>query len=84
MSERERKPGDGIIHFPHSRTPPSTTPGGFKDLGITPLARQLGLSSDKTSGHRIQETHVAIYHILWDLVHTLLADQRGNLSRSPA
>ena len=30
--------------------------------------------------HRIQETHVAIYHILWDLVHTLLADERGGLS----
>jgi D-sedoheptulose 7-phosphate isomerase len=30
--------------------------------------------------HRIQETHVAIYHILWDLVHTLLADDRGNSS----
>ena len=29
--------------------------------------------------HRIQETQVAIYHILWDLVHTLLADARGNL-----
>ena len=29
--------------------------------------------------HRIQETHVLIYHILWDLVHTLLADQRGGL-----
>lgn len=29
--------------------------------------------------HRIQECHVAIYHILWDLVHTLLADDRGNL-----
>ena len=28
--------------------------------------------------HRIQETHVAIYHILWDLVHTLLADRRGS------
>ena len=27
--------------------------------------------------HRIQECHVAIYHILWDLVHTLLADGRG-------
>jgi D-sedoheptulose 7-phosphate isomerase len=26
--------------------------------------------------HRIQETHVATYHILWDLVHTLLADGR--------
>lgn len=27
--------------------------------------------------HRIQECHVAIYHILWDLVHTLLANERG-------
>jgi D-sedoheptulose 7-phosphate isomerase len=30
-----------------------------------------------SSIHRIQECHVAIYHILWDLVHTLLADDRG-------
>jgi D-sedoheptulose 7-phosphate isomerase len=27
--------------------------------------------------HRIQECHVTIYHILWDLVHSLLADDRG-------
>ena len=27
--------------------------------------------------HHVQETHVAIYHILWDLVHTLLAADRG-------
>jgi D-sedoheptulose 7-phosphate isomerase len=31
-----------------------------------------------SSIHRIQECHVAAYHILWDLVHTLLADQRGS------
>lgn len=30
--------------------------------------------------HRVQEVHVAIYHVLWDLVHTLLADDRGNLA----
>ncbi len=30
-----------------------------------------------SSVHRIQECHVAAYHILWDLVHTLLADARG-------
>jgi len=30
-----------------------------------------------SSIHRIQECHVAAYHILWDLVHTLLADDRG-------
>jgi D-sedoheptulose 7-phosphate isomerase len=28
--------------------------------------------------HRIQEGHVVTYHILWDLVHTLLADARGS------
>jgi len=32
--------------------------------------------------HRVQEGHVTIYHILWDLVHTLLADDRGNLETS--
>jgi D-sedoheptulose 7-phosphate isomerase len=31
--------------------------------------------------HRVQEVHVAIYHVLWDLVHTLLADDRGDLAR---
>ncbi|MEP6966620.1 MAG: SIS domain-containing protein [Pseudomonadota bacterium] len=31
-----------------------------------------------TSIHRIQECHVAAYHILWDLVHTLLANDRGS------
>lgn len=31
-----------------------------------------------TSIHRIQECHVASYHIMWDLVHTLLADDRGS------
>lgn len=34
---------------------------------------------ESDSIHRIQETHVATYHILWDLVHTLLADARGGL-----
>lgn len=29
--------------------------------------------------HRVQEVHVACYHILWDLTHTLLADHRGKL-----
>lgn len=31
--------------------------------------------------HRVQEIHVATYHILWDLVHTLLADERGGLEQ---
>ena len=35
---------------------------------------------DSDSIHRIQEVHVACYHIIWDLVHTLLADSRGQLS----
>jgi D-sedoheptulose 7-phosphate isomerase len=34
-----------------------------------------------TSIHRIQESHVVAYHILWDLVHTLLADERGSAAK---
>ena len=37
-----------------------------------------------TSIHRIQECHVTAYHILWDLVHTLLADDRGSSARKEA
>ena len=37
---------------------------------------------DTDSIHRVQEVHVACYHILWDLVHTLLADHRGKLGES--
>jgi len=36
---------------------------------------------ESDSIHRVQECHVAIYHILWDLVHTLLADKRGQETR---
>jgi D-sedoheptulose 7-phosphate isomerase len=34
------------------------------------------LAVETQSVHRVQECHVAGYHILWDLVHTLLADSR--------
>lgn len=38
------------------------------------------LTVETDSIHRVQECHVATYHILWDLVHTLLADDRGGLN----
>lgn len=41
----------GTHPFPYSRISPPATPGGFKDLGITPLAHQLGLSIEQTNGH---------------------------------
>ncbi|KJC56452.1 phosphoheptose isomerase [Bradyrhizobium sp. LTSPM299] len=37
-----------------------------------------------SSIHRVQECHVAAYHILWDLVHTLLADDRGSATTKGA
>jgi D-sedoheptulose 7-phosphate isomerase len=30
------------------------------------------LTVPTSSIHRIQESHVALYHIMWDLVHTFL------------
>lgn len=38
---------------------------------------ELCLTVPTDSIHRVQESHVAIYHVLWDLVHTLLARDRG-------
>lgn len=56
---------------------------GLAGMGGGEMAR-IGLDHclivETDSIHRIQECHVTIYHILWDLVHTLLADDRGNLS----
>lgn len=42
---------DRRLRFPHAPRAPRATRGGFRDLGITPLARQLGLSHEQTSGH---------------------------------
>ncbi|WOJ90884.1 SIS domain-containing protein [Methylocapsa polymorpha] len=42
------------------------------------------LIAPTTSIHRVQECHVAAYHILWDLVHTLLADARGSAATKGA
>jgi D-sedoheptulose 7-phosphate isomerase len=36
-----------------------------------------------SSVHRIQESHVALYHILWDMVHTFL-ENKSLLSEPPA
>jgi D-sedoheptulose 7-phosphate isomerase len=66
-----------------------------KQLGITTLGLAGGNGGEMLSSglvdhclivetdsiHRVQEVHVATYHILWDLVHTLLADHRGKLGR---
>ncbi len=49
---------------------------GGKMRGHPDLDHCLIAPSD--SIHRVQETHVALYHILWDLTHTLLADDRGS------
>lgn len=48
---------------------------GGKMLGHPDVDHCLVVPCD--SIHRVQETHVALYHILWDLTHTLLADDRG-------
>lgn len=43
--------GSRAVKFPFSRVTPQQTPGGFRELGITPLARQLGLVEWQLNGH---------------------------------
>ena len=93
--------GDGLIGFSTSGNSANLIAAftkarelGMTTIGITgmdggEMAREglldhcLVVRTD--SIHRIQETHVTLYHILWDLVHTMLADDRGPLkARAPS
>ncbi len=85
--------GDGLVGVSTSGNSPNLLRAfeKAKELGLVTIGLSGGngglmarspaldhcLVVDTTSIHRIQECHVAIYHILWDLVHTLLADDRG-------
>jgi D-sedoheptulose 7-phosphate isomerase len=55
------------------------TGGNGGNMRLAALDHCLIVPSD--SIHRVQETHVAIYHILWDLTHTLLAGTRGSAAK---
>jgi D-sedoheptulose 7-phosphate isomerase len=90
--------GDGLVGFSTSGNSPNLVKAferakdmGLMTIGLTghdggEMAQSPALDHCLTvatdSIHRIQETHVATYHILWDLVHTLLADDRGHLGVS--
>ncbi len=88
------RPGDGLIGISTSGNSANLVRAfrKAKEMGLATigLAGNTGgemarvcldhcLIVETDSIHRIQECHVAIYHILWDLVHTFLAGERGNL-----
>ena len=88
------RPGDGLIGISTSGNSANLVKAfrKAKEIGIGTIGlagntggemARIGLDHclivETDSIHRVQECHVAIYHILWDLVHTLLADERGNL-----
>lgn len=42
---------DELTPFPNSRLPPRQSPSGLRELGVTPLAKQLGLAEWQLNGH---------------------------------
>lgn len=88
------RPGDALIGISTSGNSANLIAAfrKAKEMGLTTFGlsgadggqmKQCGfvdhlMVAPSTSVHRIQECHVALYHILWDLVHTLLADDRGS------
>jgi D-sedoheptulose 7-phosphate isomerase len=92
------KPGDGLIGISTSGNSENLINAfsKAKEMGLVTIGLAGGdggqmlasgnvdhcLVVNSDSIHRVQETHVAIYHVLWDLVHTLLADKRGGLTNS--
>jgi D-sedoheptulose 7-phosphate isomerase len=90
----QAKAGDGLIGISTSGNSSNLIAAfaKAKEMGLVTIGLSGGEGGKmKTSGvcdyclvvptssiHRIQECHVTAYHILWDLVHTLLADDRGS------
>ncbi|MBB3191009.1 D-sedoheptulose-7-phosphate isomerase [Halomonas cerina] len=93
------RPGDGLMGFSTSGNSDNLLKAYAKarEMGLTTLGLAGGDGGEMVrcaeldhclvvatdSIHRVQEVHVATYHILWDLVHTLLADERGGLETPP-
>ena len=91
--EAHGSPGDGLIGFSTSGNSENLMAAFDKArrIGMTTFGLAGGTGGDMLSSglldhclvvetdsiHRVQEVHVACYHILWDLTHTLLADSRG-------
>jgi len=91
----QARPGDGLVGISTSGNSDNLV-NAFqkaKEMGVTTVGlagmsggemAKVGLDHclvvETDSIHRVQECHVIIYHILWDLVHTLLADNRGSLT----
>jgi len=87
------KPEDVLVVFSTSGNSSNLTEACIKakQLGLSVVAFSGGKGGDLAnhasvdqclvvetdSVHRIQECHLVCYHILWDLVHTLLAEDRG-------
>ena len=87
------RPGDGVVAFSTSGNSENLAralqEAGRRELATFALVggdggeiRRQNLASQvlcvaSDSIHRVEEVHVATYHVLWDLVHTLLADRRG-------
>lgn len=90
----QARTGDGLIGFSTSGNSGNLIAAFAKarELGLVTIGFAGGDGGRMKSGglidhclvvpsgsiHRIQECHVCAYHILWDLVHTLLADDRGS------
>lgn len=94
----QARAGDGLIGVSTSGNSPDLIAAfaTAKELGLLTIGlaggdggamRQSGtvdhcLVVPSDSIHRVQECHVPAYHVLWDLVHTLLADDRGAAAAS--
>ncbi|HEX3145384.1 MAG TPA: SIS domain-containing protein [Pyrinomonadaceae bacterium] len=91
----QARAGDGLIGLSTSGNSDNLVNAFIKakEMGVTTVGlagmdggemSKIGLDHclvvETDSIHRVQECHVIIYHILWDLVHTLLADDRGSLA----
>jgi hypothetical protein len=49
--EKDVADAASIVRFPQSRTTPSGSVGGYKDLGVGAMARHLNMRQNQMTGH---------------------------------
>jgi len=71
----EREPE--IVRFPQSRVPPPGSNAPFKELGVSPLSKQLGLPERQATGHWCSRCHGIWYGYLLEVTCPVCGNRHG-------
>ncbi len=77
MSDSDDGEGADVVRFPHSRVSPKARDRAFTDLGLSPLAKQLGMTRDILHGHWCSRCHGIWFGYLLEVECPVCGNRHG-------